>query len=292
MSGDKLPVSCFIIAKNEAHRIARCIASVIDWVDEVIVVEDGSRDDTTDVAARVGAKVVNHQWQGFGQQKRFGEEQCRNTWVLNLDADEVAPPELRSELAAILGSGGPEYAAYWMNVHIIYPGWQKPRLWAKDHKCIRFYDRSRVRFRDSTLHDSVEPGDHPTGWLSSPLWHHTFTSIEDLKAKCDERATYSALHSSQRSLAKLRLRSVIEWPLVFAKYYIHRRHFTGGLVGLRYCKIMAHYRRQRILRMLKGRAPNPDPEDAHTKRSPKLVTTEGAHSCSGVQPIKHIECAV
>ena len=144
----KLPVSCFIIAKNEAHRIARCIASVIDLVDEVIVVEVGSSDDTIKVATGAGAKVIHNDWEGFGQQKRFAEDQCRNTWVLNLDADEVATPEFRSELAAIFGSGQPEFASYRMDVHIVYPGWAKPRLWASDHKCIRFYDRSRVRFRN------------------------------------------------------------------------------------------------------------------------------------------------
>ena len=246
----KLPISCFIIAKNEAHRIERCITSVIDWVDEVVVVEVGSSDATIQVAKSAGAKVVHNDWEGFGQQKRFAEDQCRNTWVLNLDADEVATPELRSELAAIFSSGQPEFASYWMDVHIVYPGWLKPRLWASDHKCIRFYDRSRVRFRNSALHDSVEPGDYPVGRLSSVLWHHTFTSLEDLSAKCDERATFSALHSSRRSPAKLYLRSLIEWPLVFVKYYLFRRHFTGGQIGFRYCAIMARYRRKRIVRMI------------------------------------------
>lgn len=248
--GGKLPVSCFIIAKNEAHRIARAIASVRDWVDEVIVVEADSSDDTVTVAQSAGAKVVHNEWIGFGQQKRFAEDQCRNVWVLNLDADEIATPQLQSELAEIFGSGEPAFAAYRMDVQIVYPGWEQPRLWAKDHKCIRFYDRSRVRFRNSKVHDSVEPGDHPVGRLRAPLWHYTFASIDDLIAKCDERATFSALHASRRSSANLRLRSVIEWPLVFVKYYLSRRHFTGGQIGFRYCTIMARYRRKRILRML------------------------------------------
>jgi hypothetical protein len=137
-----------------------------------------------------------------------------------------------------------------MDVLIVYPGWERPRLWAKDHRCVRFYDRSRVRFRNSKVHDSVELGDHPVGRLRAPLWHHTFASIDDLIEKCDERATFSALHTSRRSSPTLRLRSVIEWPLVFVKYYLSRRHFTGGQIGFRYCTIIARYRRKRILRML------------------------------------------
>jgi glycosyltransferase involved in cell wall biosynthesis len=282
-SDGKLPISCFIIAKNEAHRIARCIASVVDWVDEVIVVEAGSSDDTIKVAMGAGATVLHNDWEGFGQQKRFAEDKCRNTWVLNLDADEVATPEFRSELAAIFRSGQPEFASYWMDVHIVYPGWAKPRLWASDHTCIRFYDRSRVRFRNSAVHDSVEPGDHPVGQLSGVLWHHTFSSLDDLIAKCDERATFSALHSSRRSPAKLYLRSVIEWPLVFVKYYLFRRHFTGGQIGLRYCAIMARYRRKRIVRMIahtKGQQPDDAPQakspDNSSDIEPKLVPTTTA----------------
>ena len=85
---DRLPLSAFIISKNEADRISRPIKSVIDWVDEVIVVDSGSTDDTVAVAERLGARVVHHEWKGYGAQKRHGEDQCRNHWLLNLDADE------------------------------------------------------------------------------------------------------------------------------------------------------------------------------------------------------------
>lgn len=261
-SAERLPLSCFIIAKNEAHRIGRTIASVIDWVDEVIVVEADSIDNTVEVAQRAGAKVIQHRWVGFGQQKRFAEEQCRNNWVLNLDADEVAPPGMHPELKALFVTGSPPLAAYAMRVHIVYPGCEQPRPFARDHLCIRFYDRARVRFKNSTLHDSVDPGEHSVGYLQSSLSHHTFTSLEDLAAKCDERATYSASHSSPRSLLALRLRSVIEYPLVFTKNYLLRRHFTGGRIGLMYSATIAHYRRQRILRMLAAKTTQATPDGA------------------------------
>ncbi len=117
-----LPISCFIIAKNEEARIGSCIASVIDWVDEVIVVDSGSSDRTVDIARQAGAKVVYKEWLGFGQQKRFGESLCRNPWVLNLDADEIAPPDLKHELRQIFNSNETEFAAYRLPVHIVYPG--------------------------------------------------------------------------------------------------------------------------------------------------------------------------
>jgi glycosyltransferase involved in cell wall biosynthesis len=97
----KLPISVFIIAKNEADRINKPILSVIDWVDEVIVIDSGSTDGTQELAKTLGAKVIYNEWQGYGQQKIFGEKQCRNKWLLNIDADEEISPELAEEIQEI-----------------------------------------------------------------------------------------------------------------------------------------------------------------------------------------------
>ena len=70
---EKLPVSVFIIARNEADRIPLTIHSVRDWVDEVIVIDSGSEDDTVQVAESLGAQVVFNEWRGYGPQKVFGE---------------------------------------------------------------------------------------------------------------------------------------------------------------------------------------------------------------------------
>jgi glycosyltransferase involved in cell wall biosynthesis len=91
--------SCFIIAKNEARRIGEVIASVRDLADEVIVIDSGSTDGTQQIAQDLGARVIFNEWPGFGPQKRFGEDQCRNDWVLNLDGDEVLSDEPLSGLA-------------------------------------------------------------------------------------------------------------------------------------------------------------------------------------------------
>ncbi|MEJ1463078.1 MAG: glycosyltransferase, partial [Candidatus Sedimenticola sp. (ex Thyasira tokunagai)] len=81
---DKLPLSVFIIAKNEARCIGEVIDSVRELADEVIVVDSGSSDDTCDIAEARGARVLFNEWPGYGQQKRFAEEQCRNRWLLNI----------------------------------------------------------------------------------------------------------------------------------------------------------------------------------------------------------------
>ncbi|AGK58421.1 family 2 glycosyl transferase [Hyphomicrobium denitrificans 1NES1] len=251
----KLPLSCFIIAKNEADRIARTIRSVRSWVDEVVVVDSGSSDGTIAIARAEGARVIVQPWLGFGGQKRFAEEQCRHDWVLNLDADEVVPADLRREIITLLRSGAPANVAYGMPIHIVYPGQNKPRMWARDNWYARLYDRSVVRFRDSCVHDSVVTDGHSVGRLKAPIHHYSIRSFDHMRTKLDERMSLAAAHARPRNRSLTFARLLVEFPMNFYKYYIVRRHFTGGIMGLRYATVLSSFRVAKVYRCWMHRNP-------------------------------------
>lgn len=248
-----LPISCFIIAQNEADRIGRTLASLTGIVSEIIVIDSGSTDETVAIAEAAGARVIYNPWPGFGQQKRFGEDQCANDWLLNIDADEVVSQQLAADIRALFANGKtPPLAVYGMHVSIVYPGKSKPRPFARDHYCLRLYDRRRSRFKNSTLFDSVDPGNEAVGQLPGVLHHHSVRSLADHTRKADERATYNALHSKPKSTPVLLARAAVELPWNVFKYAIVRTHILGGWTGLRYAWITAYYRWQRIVRMLRA----------------------------------------
>ena len=244
-----LPISCFIIARNEADRIARTIASVSDWVDEVLVIDSGSTDATVAIAEAAGARVVFNAWPGFGQQKRFGEDLCKNDWLFNLDADEVVTPLLKIAISNLFQDGSPKRMVYGMPVNIVYPEWNKPRIWPRDHYCLRLYNRRYARFKNSTLHDSVDPETEKVGHLLGCLDHYSVRSLDDLIRKCDERASYNALHSKPKSALELNVRLITDLPWNFLKYYFMRTHVTGGMMGFQFAAITAFFRWARIVRM-------------------------------------------
>jgi len=245
------PISCIMIAQDEAERIGPAIRSVAGWVDEVIVVDSGSTDGTVALARQLGARVVHQPWLGFGAQTRFAEELCRNDWVLKLDADEVVTAELQDEIKGMFRARGtPEKSGYFVNSLDIYPGRSKPRLWARDHHHIRFYNRRVMRFTNHHVHDSVAPGHHPTGELSSPIHHHSYSSLRELAAASVRRASYLAEHAAPKPMWQLYLRLLTEMPGAFSHFYFVRCHFTGGWTGLRVAAILAHYRWLRIVRMI------------------------------------------
>ena len=270
-----LPISCFIIAKNEADRIARTIQSVRSWVDEVVVVDSESSDDTVAVARQEGARVIIQPWLGFGGQKRFAEDQCRNDWLFNVDADEVVTRELQTEITKLFEHGPPPFVAYGMPILLIYPGNVRPRVWARDHWCVRLYDRRLVRFRDLAIYDLVVTNDHRIGALRASVHHHSMRSFEDMKRKLDERAWLSVKYADPRSTAPLLPRLITEIPMNFFKYYIGRVHFTGGITGLRYASIQSWYRFLKIYRMRRARGSWP-PSSAGWQRE-----NEGQYPQSG-----------
>jgi len=272
----KLPVSCFILALNEGDRIARTIRAVRDLVDEIVVVDSGSTDGTVSVAAAEGAIVIHNDWPGFGRQKQFGERQCRNDWILNIDADEVVTPLLAAELRALFSAGEPSNAAYGLWVQTVYPGWNRPRWWARDHYCLRLYDRRRAGFTGSALHDSVDVKGQHAGHLAHCIHHFSFRSLADLASKSDERADYYAAHTRPKPRWVMRARMLTEFPITFVKYYLGRGHVTGGWTGLRVALIAAQYRWVRIVRahryqQLSGRLPVSVPSSA---TAPKVAHPE------------------
>ena len=78
MKKQKLPLSVFIVAKNEEERIGYTLDSVKDIADEIIVIDSGSEDKTLDIAKKFGAQTYYKKWEGYGLQKKYGESLCKN----------------------------------------------------------------------------------------------------------------------------------------------------------------------------------------------------------------------
>jgi glycosyltransferase involved in cell wall biosynthesis len=248
-----LPISVFIITKNEEARLPKCLAALKSWAGEIVLVDAGSSDGTVRIAESYGAKVATRRWTGYGPQKRFAEQLCRHDWVFNVDADEVVTPELAAEIAELFVDGQPQPGAYRMPILTVYPGCTKPRLWANDYNVVRLYHRSIATYSDSPVHDRVLTGDLRPKQLRAPVFHFTHISIAHAARKALSFSEFRAEQSSFRSPTFLKLRLLIEFPMVFLKTYFGRRHFTGGWRGYYFALSHAFMRATRLALMLERR---------------------------------------
>ena len=259
------PLSAFIIARNEEARIGRTLAALRGLADDIVVVDSGSTDRTVAIAESYGARVLFRAWDGYGQQKRFAEEQCLHRWVLNVDADEVVTPELAEEIRTLLGNG-PQSGAYNIRILNIYPGDVKPRPFADDYNVVRLYHRDIGSYRAHPSFDRVELNGLPPGQMSAPIWHYPIVNWHGFIEKSNRFSTFQATLPSRRSVRLLKLRLFVEFPVNFLKTYIVRRHFLGGWKGFYFAVGQAFMRTSRIAKMLEARESAAPPSASQAKR--------------------------
>lgn len=251
-----LPLSIFIIAQNEADRIGDTIHAVRDLSDDIIVIDSGSSDGTQAVAEALGARVIYHPWPGYGPQKRFGEDQCRHPWMLNLDADEVAPPDLVAEIEALFATGEPPCGAYKIRIAEIFPGEAAPHPWAYALAPVRLYRKDSGRYSASLVHDRVdlEPG-ATAGRLRGIIHHRSVRSLGNQIEKLNRYSDQQAVDLDIRGVTIPTWRLFFELPAAFLKAYIGRRHVVRGTYGFltamnyaisRHLRLAKHYERRRI----------------------------------------------
>lgn len=249
-----LPLSIFLIACNEADRIGATLAAVQDLADEIIVVDSGSNDATREIAAEHGARVLHNDWVGYGPQKRFAEEQCRNDWLLNIDADEVCPQALVDEIRALFAAGEPPCAAYRIPIAEQFPGEGEPHRLSYTIAPVRLYRRSHGRYADSTVHDRValEPG-ATAGRLRQRIHHRSIRSLSHEIAKLNAYSDMQVDNLEARGIRLSAMRIFTEFPMAFLKAYILRRHCVRGRYGLMTAMNYAIYRHLRLAKHLERR---------------------------------------
>jgi len=138
-------LSVVIITYNEERNIARCLQSVIDVADEIVVVDSFSTDKTVALCAKYNARVIQRKFDGYGNQKHFATTQANFDYVLSLDADEELTKELKESI--LIAKESPEYDCYsfnrknfYCNKPIRFCGWypDKQSRYKSKPFCFRF----------------------------------------------------------------------------------------------------------------------------------------------------------
>ena len=188
----KVPISVVIPTLNEEIHIRRCIESV-RWADEVFVVDTYSSDRTAELARELGARVFQHEWEGYSAQKNWALDNLplRNEWVLFLDADEVVTAELADEIQKEVTRPN-DIAGYYLNRRMVFLGrWLKHCWWYPD-RTLRLFERHQGRFDSRLVHERVII-QGKIGYLKHDLIHENLKSLHAYIDRLNRYSTFDAL---------------------------------------------------------------------------------------------------
>ncbi|MDA3818860.1 MAG: glycosyltransferase family 2 protein [Candidatus Delongbacteria bacterium] len=173
----EIKLSVVIITFNEEKNIGRCLKSVKDVADEIVVVDSYSEDNTVNIAESYGAKVITHKFEGHIEQKNHANTEASYPNILSLDADEALSGDLQKQIIQI--KKGWQHDAYSFNRMTNYCGrWIKHGSWYPDIK-IRLFDRRCGAWKGVNPHDKyvVETGN--VKHIKADILHYSYYTVSD-----------------------------------------------------------------------------------------------------------------
>lgn len=227
-----LPLSVVIVAKNEAHNLPRCLASVQGWTAEVIVALNETTDASESIARAAGAVVHILPWAGFRDTKNAAAALAGQRWVLALDADEEVSPALRTALAAFFARADRDRfagARFPRKVWFI-DRWITHGDWYPDLS-LRLFQRERGRWGgDEFVHEKVKC-DGPVASLQGDLLHYSFPSLSAHVAKITPFADLFVQQQRARHARFSLPQAVLRPSWRFFRGYVLRLGFLDGYPG-------------------------------------------------------------
>lgn len=258
-----MKISALILTYNEECNIRNCLESIRD-LDDILVVDSGSTDQTCAYAKEYGARILIRPFDNFANQRNFGldEGNFKNDWVLHLDADEVATREFLDTIMSLKPSSEIEgyrvpskiiWNGHWLRYSGMYPTYQ-----------VRLA-RQRMRFRqvghgqrealslekiatlsEPYLHYNLSHG--LAHWLRRHIVYAEAEAVQLLSERGGKASYIRGLIAGNSTIRRRALKQfanrlpiILRPPLRFIHSYFIRRGFLDGQIGLQYALMLACY---------------------------------------------------
>ena len=192
----KIRLSVVLATRNEEANLAKCLESVRQLADEIVVADERSTDKTVEIAKKYGAKIisVSHQ-ENFHITKNIAIDAAKGEWILQLDADEVVSPELAKEIISVIKNT--IFNGFWIN----RKNWFLGRFLTKGGQypdpTLRFYRRGKGRLPAKDVHEQAVV-DGPIGHLKHDLLHYRDTSFAKYLDGFNRYSSFFASQMQQR----------------------------------------------------------------------------------------------
>lgn len=230
-------LSAVIITHNEARNIKRCIASLVNVADDIVVVDSYSTDATPSICKGLGVNFHQRDWKGYSKQKNYGNGLAANDWILSIDADEALSEELKRSILHEKEHGkGYNYS---FNRLTNYCGkWIHHCGWYPDTK-VKMFNRT-VDDWQGMVHETPTVDLKTVKKLKGDLLHYSYHSVSDHVLRTDQYSTLGAEELFEKKKKASILRIILSPWLKFNRMYLLQLGFLDGLEGFTISLITAY----------------------------------------------------
>jgi glycosyltransferase involved in cell wall biosynthesis len=244
--------SIVIITKNEEINLPRCLSSLKNLSNDILIVDSGSTDRTIEIAKKFGARVIQMEWLGYAKTKNLGNREAHHDWILSLDADEVLSAELQNSLRNWKGKDNTIFyldritsiGDYWVKHSGWYPDW-KPRL----------FDRRHCSWDGDYVHEYLKTPQHfQSIKISGKLRHYSYSDDLDHLNRIDKYTELSAKKMYDLGKRSNHFRAIISGISRFLRTYFIKKGILDGSIGLKIAyrnAFMAYRKHVRLVQMHK-----------------------------------------
>ncbi|MDO8581072.1 MAG: glycosyltransferase family 2 protein [Candidatus Omnitrophota bacterium] len=226
-------ITAVIITKNEEQQISRCLDSLKSWVKEIIVIDDGSTDQTVSLAQKAGAKVIVQTSKGnFDGQRNKGIDEASSSWVFQMDADEVVPAQAAQAISDALAKNQ-DFVAFTLTRRDFIFG--IPLTHIINAPCVKIFRKDKGRYASHKIHEILKI-DGPIGHIATIIDHYNIASISQTLEKynyyTDVESRVYLEENPDIQLADLKKNLMGRTAKLFYKNYIKQKAYKDGIYGL------------------------------------------------------------
>ena len=222
-------ISAYILTYNEAEKIKAAVESVL-WADEIVVADSSSTDRTAEIAASLGARVVQIPFNGFGDLRNRAIEACRCDWIFSLDADERCTAPVRDEILALL-AGAPPCDIYRVPRRSFMMGrWIRGSGWYPNFRQPQLFRKGSMRYTLEPVHEGYEVlSKKPIGVLKNAIWQFPFRNLEEVLRKANRYSSLGVPKLANKRVSMVAALGHGTWS--FLKHYFLKLGFIDGWAG-------------------------------------------------------------
>lgn len=231
-------ITATIITLNEARNIGRCIDSLRDVCDEIIVLDSFSTDSTLEICKEKGVRFEQRKWEGYSASKNYLNELATHDYIFSIDADEAPDEVLQSEIVRIKKEG--LNGTYAVNRLTNYCGsWIKNSGWYPDVKT-RIFPKNKSTWQGEYVHEElIVDGNPAPSLLAGHLLHYSYYDFTDHRERADKYSILTAKKMNARGKRASALKPYLSAFGRFMSMYILKRGFLDGRMGWHIARISA-----------------------------------------------------